>query len=249
MPVRVDLVKVFRHPRTNQRLSERAAERYNKRAKKKIRPELWIVARHVVGDTQGLHPAVLAQYKKMAGKIAYQSKLTEVKKVLSEREFSERRVDWTLRRSRVLKKMYEDFEAPSGRDIQRRGSIRMTVNGFHNGRRIKEVIHLPFLKSAFGKYARTEEEAFEEFQEWVIGSVISNLRRRGLRLSNQIESAKRINDLDRNRKALLKLLEFERRPEKQGGLMERIKWASVAMNQQQKSKQLKGATIRIEKII
>lgn len=248
MSTRVDLVKVYYHPRTHRRISEAAAQKYNRRAKKKIKPQLWLTVRRTVGETRGLSPQSIAQLKKLAGRIIYSARLTTVKMVLPLRAFTERHVWDTLTRARVFKKMWEDFVPPAG-GLARRGSIRITVNGVLDDRRIKEIIHLPFVRQEFARYASTDEKAYEEFKNWVVSAIITNLRRRGLRLSNAKESNDRIQKLTKKLKGAEGMLAMETHPDKQGGWMEKIKWTLKAIAQQKKTKQLKGAVIKIEKIV
>lgn len=246
MPYRVDYVRVYYHPRTKKRISEEAAKKYNRRAKKKIRPEQWLVARATVGETAGMSKAQIAAAKKQAGRIKYSARLTTVEKILPLKNFRDRKVRQTLADGKVFQKLWEDFEVPG--DMQRRGTVRMTVGGTVEGRKVKEVIHLPFLRTAFVEGYGSEANAYEGFKEWLTGAVLSNLRRRGLRVSNPIESARRLNSLTKNRQGMLNMMEFEKDPRKRGGWLERIKWATDAIRSQKKSKQLRGATIRIEKL-
>lgn len=247
MPQRVDLVSVYRHPRTGKRLTEKAAKTYNKRAKKKIKGERWLVVRHTVGDTRGLAKEQIAILKKRAGRISYAARLTTVEKILPMKSFSDRKVRQTLAQQQVYKKMWDDFKVEG--DIQRRGAIRMTISGYAEGRRVKEIIHLGFHRQHWLEGYGRSADAYEGFKDWLVGAVLSNLRRRGLRLSNPKESARRINDLSKNRQGMLSMMEMETKPEKRGGWLERIKWATDAIRQQKKSRQVTQATIKIEKLI
>lgn len=247
MAQRVDLVSIYFHPRTGKRLSQEAAKKYNRRAKKKIKPQPWLIVRHAVGDTRGLDKQQIAVLKKRAGRISYAARLTTVEKILPVKNFAERKVRQTLANHRVFKKLWDDFRVEG--DIQRRGGIRMTVGGYVEGRRVKSVIHLGFHRQHWIEKFRNEAAAFEDFKNWIVGSILSNLRRRGLRISNPIESARRVNDLTKNRQGMIGAMELEEKPEKRGGWLERIKWATDAIRQQKKSKQLQGATIRLEKLV
>lgn len=247
MPYRVDLVRVFYHPRTGKRLSEDKAKAYNRRAKKKIRAQHWLIARTTVGDTSGLSQAQISALKQRAGRIQYSARLTQTESILKLSSFKDRRVRQTLADKKVFSKLWDDFHVPD--DIQRRGSVRISISGTVEGRRVKEIIHLPFLRSVFSESYRNEDNAKEGFKDYLVGAILTNLRRRGLRISNPIESAKRINDLTKNRQGMLNMLELETKDAKKGGWLERIKWASDSIRLQKKSKQLRGATIRVEKLI
>ena len=247
MGQRVDLVSVFYHPKTGRRISQARAKLYNKRAKKPIKPESWLVVRATAGDPRFMTPEQYRTSKRHAGRILYSARLPTVEKILTVSSFHDRHIRRTLGAHRVYKKLWDDFRTPG--DIQRRGGIRISVSGDVEGRRMKEIIHLPFMRSVWQQGFSSEAKAEEGFKEWLVGSVLSNLRRRGVRLSNPVESAARIGELTKNRQGMLNMLEMEDKPEKRGGWIERVKWATDAIRQQKKLKQLKKATIRIEKLV
>lgn len=248
MPVKVDLVSVWIHPKTHQRLSEARAQLYNKRAKKPIKPLPYLVQRWTVKE-RGYYLSE-GQYqvdKRRAGRIKLMTRLTKVEKVLKVTAFSDRRVRATLASRRVFKTLWDDFIVEG--DIQRRGAIRLTVTGFHNGVRKKEIIHLPFHRTIWMSAYQNEEKAYEGFKDWLVGSILSNLRRRGLRLSNSHESKKRVAGLMKDLGAEVELLGFQEDAKKRAGTLARIEWKTKAITQQKKLKQVTGGTIRIEKLI
>lgn len=247
MPSRVELQKVYYHPRTHKRITQAQARTYYRRTHKRIRPQQWLIVRDVVGETRGLAPEQIANLKRRAGRITYAARLTRIESILKLSSLKERHIRRTLADHRVFKKLYDDFEVPG--DIQRRGMIRLTLNGTLDGRRLKKVIHLGFMKSAwvFG-YGRSGD-AKEGFKDWLVGAVLSNLRRRGLRVSDPVESQGRIADLSRNREGMLQMLEMEENAAKRGGWLERIKWVTDAIRTQKKSRQLRGVTMKVEKVI
>lgn len=250
MPYRVDLVRRYYHPRTGKLLSDLKAKAYNKRAKKKIQPQVWLVARHVMpADTRGISEHYQKLFKRQAGRIAYQARLTQEEKILPASAFRSRRVFETLGRKRVFSKLYDDFEAPSGKDVQRRGAMRITVSGHAQGRRIKEVFHLPFHRMIWeGRFAN-QQRAYAEFKRWIVASVLTNLKRRGLRISNPKESQGRIEGLRHDRMMQQQLLEVEMKPKERAKILQRIDWHSKEIARQKKTRQLTQATIRIEKLI
>lgn len=246
MPSRVELQKVYYHPRTHQRITQATARTYFRRTGKRIRPQHWLILRNVVGDTRGLDRDQVAALKRVAGRITYTARLTRTESILRTASLSEKRVRVVLGDHRIYKKLYDDFEVPG--DIQRRGMIRVTINGTLKGRHIKKVIHLGFHKGAWERYYGSKADAKEGFKDWLVAAILSNVRRRGLRLSNPIQSQQRIQDLETKRTNKLKELDLTPK-EFAGGIMEQIRWATEAIKEQKKSRQLRGATIRVEKII
>jgi hypothetical protein len=249
MPYRVELLHAYFHPRTHKRISQDKARLYRRRTGKRIKPQRWLIVRNVVGDTRGLAPEQIATLKKRAGRIEYASRLTRTEAILRLSSVKERHVRRTFADHRIFKKLYDDFEVPG--DLQRRGAIRLTINGTLEGRRIKEVIHLGFMKREWESRYGRPGDAKERFKDWLVGVTLSNLRRRGLRLSDPVESAGRVRDLEKKRHDLLD--EIDKTPPQFtsiiGGKMEQLKWATEAIRQQKKSKQLRGVTIRVEKLI
>jgi len=248
MPLRVDLASVWIHPKTHKRLSEAKAKAYNKRAKKPIKPIPYLITRYTVGEPSSYtHPRYYQVDKKRAGRIKYMARLTRVEKVMKATSFADRKVRDTLGRHRVFKTLWDDFITEG--DIQRRGAVRITVNGFLDGKRKKEIIHLPFHRQIWMEGFSSEQRAYEGFKDWLVAAVLSNLRRRGLRLSNTHESNKRATQLKKDRDAEIQLLEFQEDAQKRAGTMERIAWKTKAIGVQKKLKQMTGGIIRIEKLV
>lgn len=247
MGYRVDLEKHYYHPRTGKRLSQVKARLYMRRVKKRIKPQLWITTRFVAGErSDWLSDAQFQAAKKRSGQITYTTRLTRQERILRSSAIKERHIRRTLADHRVFSKLYDDFKVPG--DIQRRGAIRVTINGVMEGRKVREVIHLGFMRSLWDLKFGRGEDAREGFKDWIIGSILSNLRRRGLRLSNPIESAERIRNLMKNRQGMVEMMDFTK-PVNRGGLIERIKWATDAIKKQKHSRQLREVSIRIEKLV
>lgn len=132
----------------------------------------------------------------------------------------------------------------------RAGHIRVTVNGEvmegKRRRRVKEVFYLDYHRRHWEMQAR----AYAGFKNFILGSVLSHLRRRGLRLSNPKASRQRIHDLEEQRAKELRALdsiprEFARQ---RAGKQASIEWAGEAIRMQKESRQLHASTIRIEKL-
>ena len=167
--------------------------------------------------------------------ITGKSKLIETERIIPITAVDDRHIRRTLGAHKVFQKLWEN----------ERGEMRFTISGIAGGRRIKEVIHAGYLRKSW----EDQHNGKERFKEHVVGLILSNLRRRGLRLSNPKESAERIKTLVGKRDTYLQLYEMETNREKMGGLMEQVKWATDALKAQKKSKMLTRATIRIEKMV
>lgn len=247
MPYAVSLVKRYIHPKTKKRLTAQAAATYNRRAKKRIKPFLYLQVRHTLGSLKGLTHEQATRRKKNAGKIAYRSRLTQVESIVPLSALSARHVRLTLGRRGVFKRLFDDFHVPGS--LNRRGSIRITLAGIVAGKKVRQVTHLAFSRIHWLESFGSEEHAYEEFKNWIVGNILANLRRRDLRLSNPKESAKRITWLKQSRKNSLNLLDVESDPVKRAGLEEQIKWQGRAIRKQGKSKQMTRAFLKLEKLV
>lgn len=247
MPYAVSLVKRYVHPKTKKRITAVAAARYNKRAKKKIKPFLYLQVRHTLGSLKGLTNEQADRRKKNAGKIAYRSRLTQVESIVPLSALSARHVRLTLGRRGVFKKLFDDFHVPGS--LNRRGSIRITLAGIVGGKKVRQITHLAFSRIHWLEGFGSEEHAFEEFKNWIVGNILANLRRRDIRLSNPKESAGRIKGLRAKRQAALESLEYENSPQEIAGLEEQVKWVGRAIRKQKKSKQMTRAFLKLEKLV
>lgn len=125
-----------------------------------------------------------------------------------------------------------------------KGTLRMTVNGFVEGRRVKEVVHLGYLKSVW----EHKHNGYSEFKDYLVHKVLEALRRRKLRLSNPKESMERIKNLRSKLGTALKKLErtpvqFQESPKNE------VKELKKLIRLQKQSAQVNHATIRIEKLV
>lgn len=247
MSYRVDLVKKYWHPRTHKQISEAKAKAYNKRAKKKIIAQAWLVVRHTVGSPDVYTKEQLKLQKKLAGRVLYSARLTSRASVLKLTDLREKRIREILASHRVFSKLYDDFEVAG--DIQRRGAIRIAISGMSDGRRIREIIHLAFHRSIWELSFSNRELAYESFKDWLVGVILSNLRRRGLRTSNKKQSDFRIEGMLKNREGMLGMLELSTTPKKKAEWIKRIAWATDAIRQQKKAKHLTSVTLKIEKLL
>lgn len=247
MASKVSTRLLYRHPKTHRLISKDAAVKYFKKTKKRIRPEHWLyVTTHFSEDEIEERP----ERKKRQGRIEQAVRLTRTEKILKLSSLDDRWVSKTLAKHRVYKSLVENWG----------GEIRITVNGHSQGRRIKEVIHLAYHRGhwglggprlpdeTFAQWAKLNENKYEKFKDWVLGSILSNLRRRGLRVSNPKESASRLRTLNQKRLDLQVVLDDTKPGPLRGGLEERMVWATDAIAVQKKLKQINGVTMRIEKL-
>lgn len=238
---------LYRHPKTHRLISKEAATKFFKKTKKRIKPEHWLyVTQHFSEEEIAERP----ERKKRQGRIEQAVRLTKTEKILKLSSLDDRWVSKTLAKHRVYKSLVENWG----------GEIRITVNGHSQGRRIKEVIHLAYHRGhwglggprlpgeTFSQWAKLNEEKYDRFKQWVLGSILSNLRRRGLRVSNPKESAGRIRTLNQKLLDIVDALKITKPGAVRGGLLEREVWAIDAIATQKKLKQLNGVTMRIEKL-
>lgn len=200
-----------------------------RRTGRRFRPEKWLIVRHSYTKAD---LAIAPYLKKKQGRIEHAVRLTTTEKILRLSGLADRKVRQTLANKRVYEKLWQNWG----------GEIRITVGGHVGGKKVKEIIHLAFQRGNW-------EGNKEGFREWLTGAVLSNLRRRGWRVSNPRESARRIGLLGRNRSGMVQMLDFTKDPQKRAGLMERIEWATDAIRRQKASKQIRGATIKMEKLV
>jgi len=238
---------LYRHPKTHKLISRKAARKYFKRTRKRIRPEHWLyVTQHFSEEEIEERP----ERKKRQGRIEQAVRSTKTEKILKLSSLDDRWVSKTLAKHRVYKSLVENWG----------GEIRITVNGHSQGRRVREVIHLAYHRGhwglgaprfpgqTFAEWAKLNADKYEDFKHWVLGSILSNIRRRGLRVSNPKESAGRLRTLNQKRLDLVEALDTTKPGAARGGLLERMAWVTDAIATQKKLKQLMGVTMRIEKL-
>lgn len=167
-------------------------------------------------------------------KIVRREKLTQYEHIMNLAKASNRSIRDTFARHQVYSRIWEN----------NRGDIRVTVNGSLDGRRIKEVLHIGFLKSMWSH----KHNGYEQFKDYLVTKVLDSLRRRGLRLSNPKEARERLQDLRKKRKVVESNLEVvpDWMREKE---METFKSLTKLIRQQRRAHQIQGVSIRIEKLI
>jgi hypothetical protein len=167
-------------------------------------------------------------------RIQQKVQLREEEKIIPAYSFEERSIRDTLYKYKVFPALWSNWG----------GTIRLTVNGWQGDRRIKEIIHLAYHKEHWEK----QEQGYHRFRQWIVAAIASNLRRRGLRLSNPKESQGRIDGLRQELNTLQRLTEYVP-PERMGAHVNQVKWKAEAIQKQKRTKQLTQATIRIEKLV
>lgn len=244
----VTTLSFYRHPKTGRRiplLQEKAFRKwYTKRYKgRRPRREHWLYTTD--GQPNQKHQGIKigGQYHR----IQLQYKMTDVEKILPLSGFTNRHIRETFNKHGVFADIWNNWG----------GIIRMVISGSIDDkqlgrRKIREIIHLGYHKEHWeltGGGTRTRPVSGREmFRRWLVSSVSSNLRRRGLRLSNPKESQGREFKLRQELDALQGMTEFMK-PSQMGGHIEQIRWKAEAIKKQRKTKQLRGATIRIEKLV
>ena len=166
--------------------------------------------------------------------VTARQKLNYYEQIIELKKFTDRRVSTVFAKEKVYKKIWEN----------ERGSIRVTVNGRVGTRRVKEVLHLGYLRSMW----ENKHNGYTQFKDYLLSKVLSSLRRRGLRLSSPKESLERIRDLQR--KVKIETHNLSVVPEWMvDQKLKSIKAMNKLIRQQKKSNQLLGGSIRIEKLI
>lgn len=146
----------------------------------------------------------------------------------------DRNLSETLSRFNVYHKIWSNIA----------GQIRISINGMQAGRRIKEVLHIPF----FRRHWELKFHGRDDFKRYIKASILSALRKKGLRISNPKESRGRIHSLEQNKKGLESILYLERDQKKITRIKSHIDSIQRAIRDQKKSKQLSRVTIKIEKL-
>lgn len=166
--------------------------------------------------------------------VTARQKLNYYEQILDLKKMTDRRVATVFAREKVYKKIWEN----------ERGAIRISINGKVGPRRVKEVLHLGYMRGMW----ENKHNGYAQFKDYLLSKVLEALRRRGIRLSNPKESLARIKDLQR--KVKIETHNLSVVPE---WMIEQKLKSIRAMNklirQQKKSAQLLGGTIRIEKLI
>jgi len=163
-----------------------------------------------------------------------QEKLTHYEHILDLASLSDRRISSAFSRYRIYSKIWEN----------NRGIIRISINGHVKGRRVKEVIHIGYMKRLWSE----KHNGYQKFKAYLLNKVLQALRRRGLRLSNPHESRERLVSL--KRQLAIESQNLAKVPEwLQKDQAKKVEGIARLIRAQKDSKQVQGGTIKIEKLI
>lgn len=167
-------------------------------------------------------------------KITSKQKMNFYEQILPVKSLSSRHVRSVFARNRVFSNIWQNHK----------GIIRMSVNGIAEGHRVKDVVHIGYLKSVW----EHKHNGYEQFKDYVVNKVLQGLRRHHLRLSNPKESQGRIMDLRNKLKEAYQRLE-KAPASKREHISSSIKELKKLLVQQKQTRQITGGTIRIEKLV
>lgn len=160
--------------------------------------------------------------------------LTHYEHILDLAQLTDRRISTTFAHNRIYSQIWEN----------NRGIIRITINGHTQGRRIKEVVHIGYMKRLW----QQKHNGYEKFKEYLLNKVLQALRRRGLRLSNPKESRERLVALKHQLKVasqnLATVPDWMRQDQ-----IKKVEGLARLIRSQKESQQIQGGTIKIEKLI
>lgn len=224
------IVRVAKKTTAKYKKGQRVSEAYAKRYPKLTVKQQWMKLenRKLVWD------AVTRKQQYGDWQTVAKDRLTMQEIILRPQSFDNRSVYETFAKKRIYQKLW----------INEKGNIRVTINGSREGQRIKEVVHLGFLKHEWSKL----HNGYAQFKEWLVGSILSNLKRRGLRLSNPKESRERLvrlkQKLRRETSMLPHVPEYAHHNQ-----VAKIEAIARSIRKQELSRQLHQPTIRIEKLV
>lgn len=169
-----------------------------------------------------------------AWKQTAKQRLTHYEAILPMTKMTDRRISTAFARHRIYHSIWQNES----------GVIRVTVNGHFDGRRVKEIIHIGYLKRLWAN----KHNGYKQFKQDLLHKILNSLRRRRLRLSNPTESKARIKELTKKLAAETHNLTVV--PDWMVDQTQRkIKSLTRSIREQRRSHQLRGGTIRIEKLV
>ena len=195
-----------------------------------VRKQEWMV----IQERQPQYDPVMKRQVYGAWKITSRQKMNFYEQILPVKNLSSRHIRITFARNRVFNNIWQNHK----------GIIRMTINGMSDGRRVKDVVHIGYLKSVW----EHKHNGYEQFKNYVVNKVLQGLRRHHLRLSNQKESQDRLIDLRRKLKDAYDRFD-NAAGSKRSHIQSAIKELKKLIVLQKQSRQVTGATIRIEKLV
>ena len=167
-------------------------------------------------------------------RVTSRQKMNFYEQILPVKDLSDRHIRTVFAKNRIFSNIWANHK----------GMIRISVNGHVDGRRVKNVAHIGYLKSVW----EAKHNGYEQFKDYVVNKILQSLRRANLRLSNPKESQARLVDLFKKRKDALYRL-GSAPPWKHDDIAKELKEIQKLIKQQKQSRQIKGGMIRIEKLV
>lgn len=230
--VRVKRIAVFVAKQTTKRYrkGKQVSQSYAKRYPKLVRKlEYMIYEQRELKYDRELKHQTYGKWVQVA-----KERLTHYEAILPIKKLSDRRVSTVFARQKVYHNIWQN----------ERGVIRVTVSGNFDGRRVKEIIHIGYLKRLWAD----KHNGYKKFKQDLLHKILNSLRRRRLRLSNPKESQMRIKELQKRLHTEthnLTVVPDWMVDQTQG----KIKSLTRSIREQRRSHQLLGGTIRIEKLV
>lgn len=167
-------------------------------------------------------------------KVTNRKKMNFYEQILPMKDLSSRHIRTTFARNRIFSNIWENHK----------GMIRISINGHAEGRRVKEVVHVGYLKSVW----EGRHNGYSEFKDYLVNKILQALRRKHLRLSNPKESQARIVDLFKKRKEAIRRIKTATYLSLDAA-EQSLQEINKLIKQQKQTRQIKGGTIRIEKLV
>jgi hypothetical protein len=167
-------------------------------------------------------------------KIRSREKMNFFEKILPLKSITTRSVSDLLARNKVYSNIWQN----------NKGVIRITIEGIARGKRIKEVVHVGYLKSMW--YGM--REGYSKFKRYLVHKILQALGKRRLRISNSKESLERVHSLHRMANMAKDKLEYASSSEAVS-LKKEVKGLTRLIKEQKQKEQIIRATLRIEKLV
>lgn len=188
----------------------------------------------VIQERQPIYDPYLRKQTYGDWKITSKQKMNFYEQILPVKSLTGRHIRSVFARQRVFSNIWQNHK----------GIIRMSINGMADGNRVKDVVHIGYLKSVW----EHKHNGYEQFKNYVVNKVLQGLRRHHLRLSNPKESQERLLDLRRKLKEAYERYDAAH-TSKRSHIQQSIKELKKLIKQQKQTRQITGGTIRIEKLV
>lgn len=224
------IVYVAKKTTSKYKKGRRVSAAYAKRYPKLVKRQQWMrLDNRMLKWDPVTKKQTVGGWKKVA-----QERLTLQEIILTLKSVSDRRIDAVLARHQVYHRLWQN----------ERGNIRITIAGRYHGKSVREIIHLGFLRNEWARL----HNGYTQFKAWIVASILANIRRRGLRVSNPKESRQRLTSLKQKLHQYTTMLSYLPHHEHHN-MMQRIAGVARSIKAQESSKQMTNVTLRIEKLI